>query len=237
MSPTKSPKMKPSQSSNPMTRKVSGRKKVGPRKLPILLAKSGLCHNGVRWAEFTNGYDETEIDNCPSPASESNAPSGSHVNDANIPAQDSASYVMPVPPSNDILHSQIPVPISGYTNNATQDTYYGTGPPYPPTASFPQHCPFFRREDFNSGQGASDNIFSMANNPWQSSGYVTNNDFPSVNPHRPTFYDPARSIPQSYAPMTFPPNIDVDYFTMMSHDGTFGFPNDEVTYSPYQNLG
>ncbi|KAF8806130.1 hypothetical protein BYT27DRAFT_7339336 [Phlegmacium glaucopus] len=236
MSPTKSPKITPSDSSKPMktSRRVSGPKKVKQRKVPRLLIESGveMLHNGVRLAEFTNGYDGT--DNCPSPASESNAPSGSHVNDAIDPAQDSASYVMPVPPSSDILHSQIPVPISGYTNNATQDAYYGTGPSYPSTASFPQHCPFFRREDFNSGQGASDN--SMANNPWQSQGYVTNNDFPSINPHRPAFYDP-RSIPQSYAPMTFPPNIDVDYFTMMSNDGTFGSPNDDVTYDPYQNLG
>ncbi|KAF8806141.1 hypothetical protein BYT27DRAFT_7242976 [Phlegmacium glaucopus] len=235
MSPTKSPKMKHSESSNlkPLTRKVSGRKKVKPpRKLPILL----MCHNGVKLTDFNNGDNETETDICPSPTSESNVPLGSHVNDAIIPAQDLASYFMPVPSSNDTLHSQIPVPMSGYTNNATQDTYHATGPSYPPTTSFPQPYPFFRREDFNSGQRDSDNILSMANNPCQSYGYVTNNNFPSANPYQPAFFDP-RSIPQSYAPTAFPPNIELDYFTMMACDGTFGFPNDEVTYNPYQNLG
>ncbi|KAF8806155.1 hypothetical protein BYT27DRAFT_6642031 [Phlegmacium glaucopus] len=228
MSPTKSSKMKPSKSNKPR-RKVSEPGKVlKQRKMPKLLIESGveMLHNGVRLADF-NDSNATQTATCPFPASKSNVPLASHVNDAIIPAQDSASHFIPILPSNDILlHSQIPVsvPISGDTDNATRNTYYGTGPSYPPITSFPQPYPLFRREDFNSSQGDLDNIFSMAN---QSYGYVTNNDFPSVNPYRPAFYDP-HSIPddQTYPP--YPPNIDIDYFNT--------FP-DDVTYNPYQNLG
>jgi len=158
---------------------------------------------------------------------------------------------------------QIPVsaPIQGYPGNETRaTTYCGTEP----NTGSPQSQFFFRTEDLNGWQ--MDNVLSMADNPHQSYGYVTNHqgthdlilpprslgvdDNPSRHhfsdaaqystPHRITPYDPYMPLPTNM-PRYVETSTGSFYLTMTSNDGTdfaFGpFPNDDARNNHNPYLG